>query len=65
MSLKIAFALIITIFVVAALTACGASGPTPTQVGSGVRDCTACVNDTAPIITKIFGSCAKLDGGAD
>lgn len=67
MTLKIAFGLIATIVVVASVTACAHNrdAPTQAQVGAGVRDCTACVNEVAPVITSIFGSCKPLDGGRD
>jgi hypothetical protein len=51
----------------AAVAACAHNkdAPTQAQVGAGVRDCTACVNEVAPVITSIFGSCRPLDGGRD
>lgn len=39
--------------------------PTSTQVGAGVRDCTACVQEVAPIVTSIFARCGAVDAGAD
>jgi len=67
MSLKIALGIIATLIVVAVVTACAHNrdAPTQAQVGAGVRDCTACVNEVAPVITSIFGSCKPLDGGRD
>lgn len=67
MSLKLASGIIASLIVAAAIMACAHNrdAPTQAQVGAGIRDCTACVNEVAPVITSIFGSCRPLDGGKD
>jgi hypothetical protein len=61
--MKLVFVAIVVLFCVGPVAAVlvGCHPPTPAQVGAGVRDCSACVAEVAPL----FARCGAHDAGAE